>query len=126
MEELINQAFLHVEIVGPHVRQGHYDLFGPGGRVILPQCWEATIKPDWTIKMHMWPVFERPPSPPPRSPPPPMFKGRSVTSPPVVAPVEGPSLPPPPPPLPILFWPRMPFYSTPVIVVNNARPSKKP
>jgi hypothetical protein len=26
MEELIKQAFLHVDVIGPHVFDGHYDL----------------------------------------------------------------------------------------------------
>ncbi|TQN67242.1 hypothetical protein CSHISOI_08245 [Colletotrichum shisoi] len=29
MEELINLAFIHVDIIGPHVQDGHYDLVGP-------------------------------------------------------------------------------------------------
>ncbi|XDG05960.1 hypothetical protein ABKA04_005575 [Annulohypoxylon sp. FPYF3050] len=37
MEELIKQAFLHVDIIGPHVQAGHYDLIGPNGEIILPQ-----------------------------------------------------------------------------------------
>jgi hypothetical protein len=37
MEELINQAFLHVDVVGPHVIHGHYDVIGPNGEIILPQ-----------------------------------------------------------------------------------------
>jgi hypothetical protein len=60
MEELIRQAFLHVEVIGPHVAEGHYDLVGPNGDIILPQVWETVIEPDWTITMHMWPIPEKP------------------------------------------------------------------
>lgn len=63
MEELIRQAFLHVEIIGPHVAEGHYDLVGPNGEIILPQVWETMIEPDWTITMHMWPMPEPPAEP---------------------------------------------------------------
>lgn len=63
MEELIKQAFLHVEGIGPLVAEGHYDLIGPNGEIILPQVWETMIEPDWSISMHMWPVPE------PRMPP---------------------------------------------------------
>lgn len=56
MEELIKQAFLHVDIIGPHVLEGHYDLLGPNGEIILPQVWETVIEPDWSISMHMWPM----------------------------------------------------------------------
>lgn len=61
MEELIKQAFLHVEVIGPHVHQGHYDLVGPDGEIILPQVWETMVQPDWAITMHMWPMPEPPP-----------------------------------------------------------------
>ena len=60
MEELIRQAFLHVEGLGPHVAEGHYDLIGPNGEIILPRVWETTIEPDWSVSMHMWPMPEPP------------------------------------------------------------------
>ncbi|KAG7005326.1 hypothetical protein G7Y79_00020g048540 [Physcia stellaris] len=62
MQDLIRQAFLHVEIIGPHVAEGNYDLVGPQGDIILPQVWETVVEPDWTITMHMWPMPE--PAPP--------------------------------------------------------------
>lgn len=58
MEDLIRQAFLHVEMIGPHVAEGHYDLVGANGEIILPQVWATTIVPDTTITMHMWPMPE--------------------------------------------------------------------
>jgi len=58
MEMLIKQAFLHIDIIGEHVHQGHYDLTGPDGEIILPQVWETMIQPDWEIAMHMWPMEE--------------------------------------------------------------------
>ena len=63
MEELIRQAFLHVDVIGPLVAEGHYDLIGPNGEIILPQVWETMIEPDWSVTMHMWPMPE------PRLPP---------------------------------------------------------
>lgn len=68
MEELIKQAFLHVEIIGPQVQSGHYDLIGPDGEIILPQVWETMIEPDWSITMTMWPMPEGPPGAPPMRP----------------------------------------------------------
>jgi len=65
MEDLIKQAFMHVDLVGPHVLEGHYDLIGPNGEIILPQVWETMIEPDWSITMHMWPMPEKRPGPPP-------------------------------------------------------------
>ena len=56
MESLIKQAFLHVDVLGEHVHQGHYDLMGPDGEIILPQVWDTMIQPDWEISMHMWPM----------------------------------------------------------------------
>jgi hypothetical protein len=73
MEDLIKQAFLHIEIIGPHVAEGHYDLVGPNGDIILPQVWETVVEPDWTITMHMWPIPDKPkePDPPAVDPSPP-------------------------------------------------------
>ncbi|KAI5811534.1 hypothetical protein DFH27DRAFT_474771, partial [Peziza echinospora] len=45
MELLIKQAFKHVEIIGLHVEEGHYDLCGPNGEIILPSIWDAVIEP---------------------------------------------------------------------------------
>ena len=56
---------MHVEVLGPHVEQGHYDLLGPQGEIILPHVWDTVIEPDWTITMHMWPMAEENPEPPP-------------------------------------------------------------
>ena len=58
MESLIKQAFLHVDVIGLHVQEGHYDLTGPDGEIILPQVWDTMIQPDWEISMHMWPMPE--------------------------------------------------------------------
>ncbi|RYP47236.1 hypothetical protein DL768_006679 [Monosporascus sp. mg162] len=63
MEELIKQAFIHVDVIGPHVQAGHYDLIGPSGEIILPSVWEKVIEPDWAVTMHMWPMEQRPPNP---------------------------------------------------------------
>ena len=53
MEELIKQAFMHVDLLGPHVADGHYDVIGPNGEIILPQVWETMIEPDWSIDAHV-------------------------------------------------------------------------
>lgn len=60
MEDLIKQAFLHVEVIGPHVQEGHYDLIGPDGEIILPVVWEKTVQPGWQISMRMWPENKHP------------------------------------------------------------------
>ncbi|EAW11781.1 uncharacterized protein ACLA_005340 [Aspergillus clavatus NRRL 1] len=65
MEELIRQAFIHIEGIGPHIVEGNYDLVGPDGEIILPRVWETVIEPDWMITMHMWPIPEKPKTPEP-------------------------------------------------------------
>ncbi|KAH7408604.1 hypothetical protein DE146DRAFT_752730 [Phaeosphaeria sp. MPI-PUGE-AT-0046c] len=76
MEELVKQAFLHVDVIGPHVQEGHYDLVDSNSKIILPQTWSHLVQPGWEITMHMWPMPEPPaprhrPQPPPPPPPPP-------------------------------------------------------
>jgi hypothetical protein len=96
MEELIRQAFLHVDVIGPHVMNGHYDLIGPNEEIILPQVWETIIEPDWTITMHMWPMPQPKPVPPPGAPPA-MFHGGRPRSRHGHHPFHGGQGPPPPP-----------------------------
>ncbi|TVY16365.1 Ankyrin repeat domain-containing protein [Lachnellula arida] len=62
MKELITQCFWHVND-RPRVQDGHYDLIGPNGEIILPQVWERIIEPDWTISMRWcWPMPEPKPA----------------------------------------------------------------
>ena len=105
MEDLIRQAFMHVEVIGPHVADGHYDLVGPNGEIILPQVWETMIEPDWAITMHMWPLPEQPKGPPenpniieadPRIGRPGPRRNRAERGP--IPPPSGRRGPPPPPP----------------------------
>jgi hypothetical protein len=44
MEQLIRKAFVHVEHIGPHVIEGHFDMFGPNNEIILPEAWEKTVR----------------------------------------------------------------------------------
>jgi ankyrin repeat protein len=121
MEELITQAFLHVDVIGPHVREGHYDLMGPTGEIILPAVWEHLIEPDMSLTMTMWPMGP-PPARPGMQPPPPGRPGMHMPPPPGWRPGM---LPPPgrpgmqPPPLP-------PGWRPPDMVSNlPGKPHKK-
>ena len=58
MEYLIKEAFLHIDVIGPHVADGHYDLVGPNNEIIMPSLWEVLVEPGWHISMHMWPIPE--------------------------------------------------------------------
>ena len=58
MEYLIKEAFLHIDVIGPHVAEGHYDLVGPHNEIIMPSVWETVIEPNWEITMHLWPIPE--------------------------------------------------------------------
>lgn len=88
-----------MDVIGPHVQQGHYDLIGPSGEIILPQMWDKVVEPDWSVTMHMWPMDRKPqranfPAPPPLPPP-----------------MSGQNLPPRPQPLPA---PRPPMPRQPM------------
>lgn len=71
MEDLINQAFAHIDGLGPHVREGHYDLEGPEGELILKNIWDTTVQPGWQVTMKMWPQLEDHPTRPRMPPMPP-------------------------------------------------------
>jgi hypothetical protein len=91
MEEMINQCFLHVEVIGPHVAAGHYDLLSSTGSIIIPQIWEIMIRPDEKISMHMWPMPEPAEKP---SPPGVWYPPRHKISSPNQIPVPAPPYPP--------------------------------
>ncbi|KAK2010252.1 hypothetical protein LZ32DRAFT_536333 [Colletotrichum eremochloae] len=55
IEELIKQAFKHVDVVGPHVQEGHYDVI-MCGMIVLPQVWDCWIRPGVMVEMRMWPM----------------------------------------------------------------------
>lgn len=67
METFIKQACHHIDLLGPHVHQGHYDLFTSEDEIILPSVWDIVIKPGMNIQMRMWPGL-RWPRPPPGPP----------------------------------------------------------
>jgi hypothetical protein len=77
MESLIRQAFVHVEIYGPHVMEGQYDLIGPDGEIILPSVWDKVAQPGMLVSMVMWPIEDLPP---PRPTTPPLPAGWEITS----------------------------------------------
>lgn len=54
MQDVIRQAFGHAEEMGPQIEAGHYGLVGPNGDTILPQAWDATVKPGLSVSMHVW------------------------------------------------------------------------
>ncbi|KAF2118721.1 hypothetical protein BDV96DRAFT_568379 [Lophiotrema nucula] len=111
MEELINQAFLHVDVIGPHVHEGHYDLVGPSGEIILPQVWESMIQPDMAITMHMWPMPEAP-APPKDVPAPPSSN-------------KSPPPPPPPPPGTTIIPPAIEIVSSPKSREQGRKPPQR-
>jgi hypothetical protein len=90
MEDLIKQAFMQVDVLGPYVMEGYYDLIGPDGDIILPSAWEQVIQPGMAITMTMWPMDKVPSLP---------AQSASVGA---LKPPCGPiSLPPRPPGLPL-------------------------
>ncbi|CAJ2503471.1 Uu.00g108650.m01.CDS01 [Anthostomella pinea] len=61
MEQLIEEMFRNVDVIGPYVDLGRCDLLGSGGYIILPSLWKHAIHPDAVINMNMWPI-DRPPT----------------------------------------------------------------
>jgi hypothetical protein len=91
MKGLIDAAFLHVEGLGNHVTEGHYDIINGDGKIVLPEVYEQLVKPGSKISQHMWPLpapshFPRRPGIPAGPPGPP--------------PTNNFNLPPGPPPMP--------------------------
>ncbi|KAL7910275.1 hypothetical protein GGI35DRAFT_361234 [Trichoderma velutinum] len=60
LDDLIQQAFSQVDVLGPHVQEGHYDLTDPDGNIILPSLWEELVEPGLHITMNLWPLDKAP------------------------------------------------------------------
>lgn len=136
VKKIIEEAFLHVEVLGPHVHAGHFDLIGPNGSIILPSLWTSLIQPGDHITMHMWPMPEPIRQGPPgflgTGPPPPPPGWQPGGPPPPRPRMPGPPNPPPPPGW-VGQWPPppRPRSGPPVIVtppppIVKMQPKKKP
>jgi hypothetical protein len=121
MKALIDQAFLHVNIIGSHVNEGHFDLINEDGKIILPDVFETMVSPGCKITQHMWPMPSPPnkrlvggPPGPPGLPGPPPGRPRGLGGPPpaglggppviINIPPGKPPGPPPPEPSGVLGW----------------------
>ncbi|KAK5653477.1 hypothetical protein OQA88_8963 [Cercophora sp. LCS_1] len=93
MKNLIDTAFLNVDIIGPPVLRGFYDLI-INGDIIMPSLWSSSIRPGDRVAMHMWPMNDLV-GPPPGRP-----FGARPPPPPLPTPMRGGPMPPPPPPPP--------------------------
>lgn len=61
MSELISEAFAHVQVVGPQVREGRYDIVHTEREeMVLPSIWEQCVAPGDRLEMRMWPEPESP------------------------------------------------------------------
>ena len=54
MESLIRRSFSHVESMNSKIVRGSYDILGPTGEIILPEIWDAVIKPGWVVELRFW------------------------------------------------------------------------
>jgi len=122
MKRLIDQAFLHVEGLGNHVTEGHYDLIDEEGKILLPDVYDQSVKPGSKISQHMWPFptplppshFNRRPGPPPAP---------AVQNPPPAPPRDWPGGPPPQAPQRAAGLAVPPLGpGGPPVIVNLARP----
>jgi hypothetical protein len=53
---MVKEAFIYVEIIGPHAVDCHYDLLDSSQNFILPTTLESLDYSGWEILMHMWPM----------------------------------------------------------------------
>ncbi len=58
MESLIRRSFSHVESMNSKIVRGSYDILGPTGEIILPEIWDAVIKPGWIVELRFWDYAE--------------------------------------------------------------------
>lgn len=54
MENLIKRSFSHIESMNSKIFRGSYDILSPTGEIILPEIWDAVIKPGWVVELRFW------------------------------------------------------------------------
>lgn len=54
MEDLIEQATNQIDVFGPFIKDGHFDLISLDGSSVLPSVWEQCIKPGSSFTIRMW------------------------------------------------------------------------
>lgn len=59
MKDLINHMFRHVDVIGPQVQAGYYDLLNSRGKICLPVVWKYCNKPNESYTMEMWPMIAK-------------------------------------------------------------------
>ncbi|KAJ4115365.1 hypothetical protein NW768_011217 [Fusarium equiseti] len=59
MEQKIKEALGQHEVLGPQILSGHYDVIGPTGSIIMPNCWRFVIKPGMDITMIIPPISNK-------------------------------------------------------------------
>ena len=53
MQKLINSSFQNNPSSIELIMNGKYDIVGPTGDIILPQVWEAVVKPGWIVELRL-------------------------------------------------------------------------
>ncbi|KAL2691381.1 hypothetical protein Neosp_001766 [[Neocosmospora] mangrovei] len=62
IHRLLNAAFAGVDVLGPHVCDGHFYLEDSDGYQLVPELWDDLIRPGMNITMTMW-QMDKVPSP---------------------------------------------------------------
>jgi hypothetical protein len=50
MKRLINAVFANVDVLGPHVHEGCFDLIDSDGYILVPEIWDDLIRPGITLQ----------------------------------------------------------------------------
>ncbi|KAJ4009496.1 hypothetical protein NW752_009086 [Fusarium irregulare] len=56
MEQKIKEALGQHEVLGSHILNGEYDVIGPTGSIIMPNCWRFVVEPGWDVTLIIPPI----------------------------------------------------------------------
>ncbi|RFN48803.1 hypothetical protein FIE12Z_6858 [Fusarium flagelliforme] len=59
MEQKIKEALGQHEVLGSQILNGHYDVVGPTGSIIMPNCWRFIIEPGMDITLIIPPISNK-------------------------------------------------------------------
>ena len=59
MEQKIKEALGQHDAIGQQILNGQYDVIGPTGSIIMPNCWRFVIEPGWDVTLIIPPISSK-------------------------------------------------------------------
>ena len=59
MEQKMKEALGQHDVIGQQILNGQYDVIGPTGSIIMPNCWRFVVEPGWDVTLIIPPISNK-------------------------------------------------------------------